>query len=265
MRPMPSLLLIVLALTASSCGQNPHLRIEDPLVQQQQAAAINPNPATVGDRDNDGVMDPEDSCPDVPGPVTNRGCPFADAGTNVGLAPPSLDKTDGTVKEAVIDTDLDGVRDAEDVCPEIPGPASNAGCPFPREEEKRILLAAMTSLKFEFDRARILPVSFPALDDLANFLKQYPMTNLSMSGHTDDRGSDAYNMRLSRARVLAVKKYMLRAGISSRRILLGAFGERVPLVNIAGLSGESLESARAKNRRVDMSVRYVKSKKARAR
>jgi hypothetical protein len=59
------------------------------------------------DSDGDGIADPDDACPNEPGPENNDGCPLAD--------PP--------------DRDGDGVPDAEDACPDQPGPAGNGGCP----------------------------------------------------------------------------------------------------------------------------------------
>jgi hypothetical protein len=72
------------------------------------AAALAPPPP---DRDGDGVPNPEDSCPNQPGPASNNGCPI--------IPPPPPPDGDG-----------DGVPDAEDSCPNQPGPASNSGCPI---------------------------------------------------------------------------------------------------------------------------------------
>ena len=60
------------------------------------------------DRDGDGVPDDIDRCPDVAGPKENDGCPWPDR-------------------------DKDGVPDREDRCPDVPGPASNQGCPLDRD------------------------------------------------------------------------------------------------------------------------------------
>ena len=238
----PSFLLTILfTLAASSCGQNPHLTETDPV---SAAALAPPTVASAGDADGDGVIDPMDQCRDIPGPASNQGCPV-----------------ENLVPE--LDSDQDGLVDSKDDCVNLAGPVENGGCPFNRETEKKILLAAMTSLKFDFDTARIKKISFPALDDLVDFLKTYPMTTLKMVGHTDDQGSDAYNLRLARARVMAVKNFMIESGINENRILLDSRGERDPLVSIAGKSGEILEAARAQNRRVDMSVRYVGVESAR--
>lgn len=217
----------------------------------------------ITDSDGDGVWDHLDRCPSVPGPATNRGCPL-ERDTDGDFVPDNRDRcplvpgqifNDGCpVRDR--DTDRDGVPDKRDACPRDPGPAANHGCPYPKEEERRVLLEAMASLKFDFDRAEIKQSSFPSLEKLAAFLRKYPGAKLKMVGHTDDQGTDEYNIQLSRARVQAVKDYLVEKGVFPYRTVVDARGESEPLVNIEGKEGEELERARAQNRRVDMSVSY---------
>jgi len=217
------------------------------------------------DADYDGVWDHIDHCPNLPGPDTNRGCPL-ERDSDGDFVPDSEDKcprvpgqifNDGCPLQER-DTDRDGVPDSADACPTVPGPAANDGCPYPKEEERRVLLEAMASLKFDFDRAEIKESSYPSLEKLAAFLRKYPGAKLKMVGHTDDVGTDEYNIQLSRARVQAVKDYLVEKKVFPYRTVVDARGESEPLVNVAGKEGEQLEKARAKNRRVDMSVSYVR-------
>ena len=95
------------------------------------------------DRDNDGIPDDEDACPDTPGiatgdPATN-GCPDTD-GDGV------FDKDDACPEEFGLaefngcpDTDGDGVPDKDDACPEVAGPVENNGCPWPDTDGDGIL------------------------------------------------------------------------------------------------------------------------------
>jgi OOP family OmpA-OmpF porin len=277
---MRSLLLLPLlcSLLVFGCSQNPHVDIASSPVHATSANAqrtepglpdpvvvtpppVDPTdepPVEVGepDRDGDGVPDQYDHCPDVPGPVFNDGCPLD--------APPA-------------DSDHDGVPDIYDKCPEVPGPVFNDGCPlrgpsrpFPPAPQRgcpypggdddwhRVVLEMKESLKFDFDRFVIKPESYPALRHLTAFLERYPMSHLYMVGHTDDVGTDEYNMWLSRARVFAVKDFLVKAGIPEYRVSVDARGKREPLVNVAGKEGSALDWARAMNRRVDLEVRYEK-------
>jgi OOP family OmpA-OmpF porin len=210
--------------------------------------------ASMPDRDGDGVPDIYDKCPDVPGQIYNDGCP---------------------IDPVLADRDGDGVPDIYDKCPDVAGPASNDGCPLeaPRhefvpnhyscpyeggveEEERLVLLQVHESLKFDYDRTLIKAQSYPALEMLEHFMRKYPRSHVYMIGHADDRGSEGYNLWLSRARVYAVKDFLAKAGINPHRISVDAHGEDDPMVSINGLSGARLDHARMENRRVDLSMRY---------
>lgn len=249
----------LIALAAFGCSQNPHVDVSNPPAKitanaieapakllpvensdencpNGSAGCVAPSSQNESDRDQDGVPDQYDKCPDIPGQIFNDGCPS------------------GITQDT--DRDHDGTLDNYDKCPDLPGQVFNDGCPRRREEERRVLLEVRESLKFEFDRATIMPCSFPALMRLGYFLRKYPRAHIRMVGHTDDVGSDEYNMGLSEARVFAVRDFLVDHGIAEYRIFADFRGAREPLVRVEGLEGEELERARAKNRRVDMSIRY---------
>jgi len=97
-----------------------------------------PKPKPPPDRDHDGVLDPDDRCPDVPGPKENAGCPLSKDSDGDGI-PDDLDRCpnqpedrDGFQDEDGCpepDNDADGIVDAKDKCPNNPGPLETAGCP----------------------------------------------------------------------------------------------------------------------------------------
>nr|WP_297789087.1 DUF5723 family protein [uncultured Allomuricauda sp.] len=85
------------------------------------------------DKDNDGIINKEDNCPEIAGPIENQGCPWPDTDKD-GI----LDKDDNCPNEAGPvenngcpwpDTDGDGILDKDDNCPEIPGLPKYNGCP----------------------------------------------------------------------------------------------------------------------------------------
>jgi hypothetical protein len=106
----PLLPLLMLTLAATACSQNPHVPVSDPPAVKTTQNAVR----TVGDRDKDGVNDDVDQCADVPGPASNKGCPYPDSE----------------------DTDRDGTPNNVDKCPTKPGPASNNGCPYDEFEDR---------------------------------------------------------------------------------------------------------------------------------
>ncbi|MCF0184319.1 MAG: OmpA family protein [Bacteroidaceae bacterium] len=83
---------------------------------------------------------------------------------------------------------------------------------------------------YEFDRADITPDSRPALDSLITLLNENPNVTIELASHTDFRGSDAYNMRLSQRRAESVVRYLIDGGIASDRLSPVGYGESRPKV-----------------------------------
>lgn len=101
-------------------------------------------------------------------------------------------------------------------------------------------------LYFDFNRATINPQSKPALDAVADLLRRHPW-NVTIEGHTDSVGSDAYNEDLSARRAAAVKTALVRDySIASSRLASAGFGEKRPRETNDTIAG------RARNRRVEL-------------
>jgi OmpA-OmpF porin, OOP family len=106
----------------------------------------------------------------------------------------------------------------------------------------------LNHLIFPQGKAEIDPRSFRELDDIAMMMKENTKMVIQLEGHTDNVGSPDANMALSKERVEAAKKYIVRAGIKGDRIKTKAFGGTHPLRN------EQTPEARALNRRVEMRI-----------
>ena len=83
----------------------------------------------------------------------------------------------------------------------------------------------LRNIYYDFDKADILPESAEELDKLVNFLLDNPTLKVELSSHTDSRGSDAYNLHLSKLRAQSAVNYILSKGISSDRISARGYGE----------------------------------------
>lgn len=118
------------------------------------------------------------------------------------------------------------------------------------EEVKAEETHVLKSIQFEFDEYVLLPVSFPELDRLVKVLEEEPTWNAELSGHTDDVGTEEYNLELSRNRANSVGQYLVSKGIAPARITAQGFGKQRPLVFARD------EASRTRNRRVE--VRFVK-------
>jgi outer membrane protein OmpA-like peptidoglycan-associated protein len=98
---------------------------------------------------------------------------------------------------------------------------------------------------FEFDSATIKAESFRILDEVTAILLNHPeITLVEVQGHTDDQGTDEYNLGLSERRAAAVRDYLVTSGVEPGRLLAKGYGESEPLQ-----PGTS-EAAREANRRV---------------
>jgi outer membrane protein OmpA-like peptidoglycan-associated protein len=108
----------------------------------------------------------------------------------------------------------------------------------------------LKNIQFGYDSFELLDISFKELDKLVSVMNERPEWNVELSGHTDDRGSDDYNLELSQNRARQVGNYLVSHGVDTRRIQIKGFGKQYPLVN------QMDEEARGVNRRVE--VRFLK-------
>ena len=116
---------------------------------------------------------------------------------------------------------------------------------LPEAEDKKVLNEATKYIHFAFNKATLLPSSFPRLEQMVKILGDYPDYSLSIAGHTDSKGDDNYNLRLSDERAASARAYMLSKGIPAARIESRGYGETKPLADNKTAAGQ------AQNRRVD--------------
>jgi peptidoglycan-associated lipoprotein len=101
---------------------------------------------------------------------------------------------------------------------------------------------------FAFDDASLSRDAMLELDSLGAYLSDHPQIKVVVSGHTDDRGTDEYNLALSAARATSVKDYLTRLRIDPARISTLPYGEEMPAAQ-----GET-EAAWSLNRRAEFSL-----------
>jgi len=101
---------------------------------------------------------------------------------------------------------------------------------------------------FDFDKSNVKPEAGAILDRLVAFMNENKDKKVSLAGHTDSIGTEAYNLRLSERRVNSVKDYVVKKGVDSSRISGQGFGESKPIADNKTAEG------RSKNRRVEIKV-----------
>ncbi len=227
-------------------------------------------PDVSDDRDGDGLADAVDRCPDQPedkdGFQDEDGCPDVDNDGDglfdvVDRCPLEAEDIDGFEDQDGCpdpDNDKDGIPDGQDRCPTA-AEVRNAyededGCPDTRPElPSRVTLTNQQlriseQIKFKLNSDVILKESYGILDDVAKVLKAYPRIKIRVEGHTDDQGSEVYNLDLSKRRATSVLKYLVQGGVGADRLKSVGLGEGQPLEE-----GTS-EKARANNRRVEFHI-----------
>jgi outer membrane protein OmpA-like peptidoglycan-associated protein len=111
---------------------------------------------------------------------------------------------------------------------------------------------------FGFDRSDLGTNAATNLDKLINVLNKYPDTDIKVLGHTDNKGTDAYNLALSERRANSVSGYLRNHGINSGRISTKGMGENDPIAS------NDTEDGRAQNRRVEFVITANEKMKAEA-
>jgi len=99
----------------------------------------------------------------------------------------------------------------------------------------------LRNIYFGFDKSNLRHKSIEELDRLVNIMKQHPSLVIELGGHTDRRGSDAYNQILSKKRAEVAKKYLIEHGILANRIKTKGYGESKPEV-----SGDKINAMKTK-------------------
>lgn len=142
-----------------------------------------------------------------------------------------------------VDSDGDGVFDSKDKCPDTPKQykVDAVGCPMELTETVAVKLA----VKFDTAKFVVKDAYVDDIGNLAKFMDQYANTVVTVEGHTDSQGADAYNEKLSQSRAEAVKQVLItKFGIAGERVTAKGMGEIQPVGDNKTATG------REENRRV---------------
>jgi OOP family OmpA-OmpF porin len=200
-----------------------------------------PPPPPPPDDDGDGILNPDDKCPDQkedgqdPNPAD--GCPNLDA-------------------------DGDGIDVPADKCPDQPETKNDFkdedGCPDEKPLAQKVgdQVQINDEIRFQKGKADIEEGSLKVIDAVAEVLKEDPTIELvDVGGHASQEGDEWYNRTLTGQRAKAVQAALVARGIDKQRLMASGYGFYCPKVE-----GES-EAALAKNRRVEFKILYASGKR----
>lgn len=114
---------------------------------------------------------------------------------------------------------------------------------------KRGTQVSLNNIFFDYNKSELKKESFPELNRLVDMMKKNPKMKIAIGGHTDSKGSDEYNMKLSGERGLAVQNYLVKKGIAPERMTIKTLAAQDPLT-----ASEENETGASLNRRVDITL-----------
>lgn len=149
------------------------------------------------------------------------------------------------VPRPFVDSDGDTVSDDLDKCPDTPkGLKVDAeGCVIPDQ------VIELRGVTFEFNKTRLQPNAETVLDNVVKAFIGQPSLKVEIGGHTDSKGKDAYNLKLSQGRADAVRSYLISKGAKPDQLVAKGYGESRLLVK-PEVTPEDYEL----NRRVEFKV-----------
>ncbi|WP_459616043.1 OmpA family protein [Bordetella sp. 2513F-2] len=119
-----------------------------------------------------------------------------------------------------------------------------------RESDEGIVLSVASDILFAFDSDALSPKAKTTLKDLATIIKSAPQGTVKVVGHTDAKGTDAYNQSLSEARARSVTDFLRTLGVEPGRLAPEGRGESQPVAPNE-IEGKENPEGRARNRRVE--------------
>jgi|SRR5579859_1783812 len=160
---------------------------------------------------------------------------------------------------SVSDRDHDGVVDSVDYCPDVPGPKSNNGCPYPvvqpvapsnKVNNKPVQPATELKHKvqFAYDSSVLQNNSIATLNEVVKSLSENVNYHVVIEGHASSEGTVSHNQTLSVQRAQAVANYLVNHGIDNNRLSVVGFGSSRPITT------NSTKADREINRRVEVNV-----------
>jgi len=200
------------------------------------------------DNDKDGFLDSMDQCrdekEDADGFQDDDGCPDADndndgildVADKCPLQPEDKDGFEDSDGCPELDNDGDGLADAMDKCPAQPetinGNADDDGCPDAGDSAVALTPSAIELLEsIEFKGTTLKPSASKVLGQIAATLRAHPeIVRIKVNVHTNPAGDEAGERTMTEQRAIAIREWLIKAGISAERVSGSGMGGTKPLV-----------------------------------
>ena len=107
---------------------------------------------------------------------------------------------------------------------------------------------SIKGIYFATSSAKILPKSFPVLNEAVAAMLRYDTLRVQVEGHTDDTGPDDANQKLSEERAASVRQHLVAKGVAAERVTSVGYGETRPV------GDNKTNEGRAQNRRIEFRI-----------
>ena len=133
---------------------------------------------------------------------------------------------------------------------------AKALCPAPPPPPAARVIDRLTiHVNFDFDKSDLTKADVAELKKAIDFVRKYPAAKVELEGHTDSKGTEQYNQKLSERRVEAVRQYLIKVGAAdTARISAKGYGESKPIAPNTTKDGKDNPAGRAENRRVEILI-----------
>ena len=136
----------------------------------------------------------------------------------------------------------------------VPPPPAPEPTP-PPPPAARVIDRLTIHVNFAFDKSDLTKADVAELNKAIDFVRKYPAAKVELEGHTDSKGTEEYNQKLSERRAEAVKQYLIKEGaVNSAMISAKGYGESNPVAPNKTKDGKDNPAGRAENRRVEILI-----------
>ena len=139
--------------------------------------------------------------------------------------------------------------------PPPPPPPPPCPTPPPPAPAAKVIDRLTIHVNFDFDKSDIRKADMAELKKASDFVRKYPGSKVKLEGHTDSRGTEEYNQKLSERRAEAVRQYLIKDGAAEKAMILATgYGELRPIAPNKTKDGKDNPEGRAENRRVEVLI-----------
>ncbi len=145
-------------------------------------------------------------------------------------------------------------------CPPPPPPPAYPPPPPPAYQPPpppagKVIDRLTIHVNFDFDKSNIRKADMAELKKASDFVKKYRGSKVKLEGHTDSKGTEKYNQKLSERRAEAVRQYLIKEGAAEKAMILATgYGELRPVAPNKTKEGKDNPEGRAENRRVEILI-----------